>query len=311
MNKSPSYLQNSKIAVIGAIHLDRISHASQAIHHDTSTPGKIITRPGGVATNICRALARLNMPPTLIGALGCDSDGDFLKHHLEQLGINTDGIHRVQNGRTGSYLALHEPDGTLFAAVCDSEITTCIPIPKQKCDLSPQLMAATIWLCETNLQSDLLFSLAHNKGNKLLCADTVSVAKAPKLKVILPHIDIIFTNRLEAASLLACSTNTPPAQMAIKMHREGCNLVIITDSNRPVHICHQGKVIQKDVLASEIVDVTGAGDAFIAGFLYNYTKTNNPLEALDYGLAASAITVGSTGAAPSKLTVKALEQRIT
>lgn len=299
-----------KIGVIGAIHLDRIAYADRPFQPDTSTPGKILPRAGGVGANIARAMARLGMSPVMHGCLGEDADGTFLIQSLGDCGIDTSCIKQVPGARTGSYLALHNPDGTLFCAISDSEITSQLtfssihPIPKS-------LLDCDIWLCETNLEEDALLSLAAQKAHRRLAADTVSIAKAPKLRALLPHLDILFTNIDEAHALLGLTENTlTPVELAEKIAEKGVNTVLVSNAGAPLALHHQGTTSSHQPFEVVPKDVTGAGDAFIAGFLFATCHNQPPVEAVQSGLGAAAITVEATGAAPETLSTKSLRARL-
>lgn len=300
----------SNVGVIGAIHLDRIAHADRPFKPDTSTPGEILSRAGGVGANIARAMARLGMEPVMNGCLGDDADGTFLAEILSQCGIDTSSLNTVKGGRTGSYLALHNPDGTLFCAISDSEITSKVrfgednPIPQA-------LLNCDIWLCETNLEEDTLAALADAKGNRLLAADTVSIAKAPKLRDLLPQIDILFTNKDEATALLNCKAGSYSNEVMAKMLAErGAKTVVVSNSSKPLALYCGGTTSMHEPFAVTPTDVTGAGDAFIAGFLYASCLGETPYAAVSSGLAAASITVEATGAAPETLSPHSLQTRL-
>ncbi|MDD7910457.1 MULTISPECIES: carbohydrate kinase family protein [Pseudovibrio] len=301
--------QPTKLAVIGAIHVDRIAHAGRPILPDTSTPGEISGKPGGVAANIARALARLDCNPALIGCVGNDPDGLWVRKHLSATGIDVSTVKVLDGQRTGSYLALHQPDGSLHAAISDSEITQLIPKPVAG-SLTPALEQAGIWLAETNMETEMLEAIAAAKGDRILAVDTVSSAKATRLLPILDKLDILFTNRLEASSLLGMDADAPAVDMAQALTAKGCKTIAITDGSRPLILSVDGKERVITPLPAEPKDVTGAGDAFIAGFLSAYSQGLAAEQAAYSGLAASAITVEATGAAPDSLSLSAIAQRL-
>ncbi len=300
---------STQLAVIGAIHVDRIAHAGRPIEPDTSTPGEISGKPGGVGANIARALARLDCRPILIGRVGNDPDGLWVRDHLAAVGINVSTVEVCDGLRTGCYLALHQPDGSLHAAISDSEITGTLPHPQA--DALPDALAACgIWLAESNLQPAMLAAIAAAKGERLLAADTVSSAKAQRLLPILDKLDVLFTNRLEAAALLDLPADTAGVDMARALHERGCKTIAITDGSHPLILSDNGQERVITPLPAKPKDVTGAGDAFIAGFLSAYSHGLSAIEAAHRGLAASAITVEATGAAPESLSLSAIEQRL-
>ncbi len=303
-------MSSKKVGVIGAIHLDRIAHADRPFKPDTSTPGKIMSRAGGVGANIARAMARLGMKPTMHGCLGDDADGVFLASSLSECGIDTSSITTVPEGRTGSYLALHNPDGTLFSAISDSEITSKVSFSAEN-PIPQALLDCDIWLCETNLEEDTLLSLANAKGHRLLAADTVSIAKAPKLRPLLPNIDILFTNTDEAAALLECKPDEFTAkELAQKLAAMGIATVLVSNADKPLALHCAGNTSSHTPFSVMPVDVTGAGDAFIAGFLYASCLNEDPVSAVKSGLASASITVEATGAAPATLSPQSLNARL-
>ncbi|SDR37232.1 PfkB family carbohydrate kinase [Pseudovibrio sp. Tun.PSC04-5.I4] len=298
------------VGVIGAIHLDRIAHADRQFKPDTSTPGEIMSRAGGVGANIARAMARLGMQPVMNGCLGDDADGAFLAEILSQCGIDTSSLNTVKGGRTGSYLALHNPDGTLFCAISDSEITSKVRFGKDN-PIPQALLNCDIWLCETNLEEDTLAALTNAKGHRLLAADTVSIAKAPKLRALLPQIDILFTNKDEATALLNCEADSHSNEVMAKMLAErGAKTVVVSNSSKPLALYSGGTTSMHEPFAVTPTDVTGAGDAFIAGFLYANCLDETPHAAVSSGLAAASITVEATGAAPETLSPHSLQARL-
>ncbi|WP_310619219.1 carbohydrate kinase family protein [Flexibacterium corallicola] len=296
------------IAVFGAIHADRVAHAFQLIAKDTSTPGKISLCAGGVGTNIALALARLDLSPAIVGCVGDDADGRWISDFLGERGVLTQCIQRIEGARTGSYLALHNPAGDLFAAISDSEITAKVALPTKELWPAP-LENSEIWFCETNLEPQLLQIIAEQKGHRKLAADTVSIAKAGRLRPILSQIDCLFTNRHEAAALLETRTEQPTKDMAKALIDLGCKLVSITDGPQALTVAKGSALHSLPVTRRETVDVTGAGDAFIAGFLRAQWQGKPTLDCAYDGLAASSITIEATGAAPATLTVAAMDKR--
>lgn len=248
--------------------------------------------------------------PTMHGCLGDDADGAFLASSLSECGIDTSSITTVPEGRTGSYLALHNPDGTLFSAISDSEITSKVSFSAEN-PIPQALLDCDIWLCETNLEEDTLLSLTNAKGHRLLAADTVSIAKAPKLRPLLSNIDILFTNTDEAAALLECKPGEFTTEdLAQKLAAMGIASVLVSNADKPLALHCAGSTTSHTPFSVMPVDVTGAGDAFIAGFLYASCLNEDPVSAVKSGLASASITVEATGAAPATLSPQSLNARL-
>lgn len=304
------------IALIGGIHMDRIARGKVDILPDTSTPGTIQARPGGVAANVARLMARLSLRVAMAGRLGNDADGDGLLGELTALGIDTSAITR-STLPTASYLALHHPDGSLAAAIVDTAITEEItaqdftPLPAAMTD-------ARWWFLDANLCEGTLLGLCELADNRLIAADAVSLAKAPRLAKCLRYIHVLFANRDEATALL---NSLPGAQEEIDRSAEalaealcaaGVANAVVTDGANGLAYCQASKMSAKRLSAhaTRIHDVTGAGDALIGGALSGLIDDLPLADALNRGLAAAALTLEQSGAADENLDMAALAARL-
>ncbi|NRG18040.1 kinase [Rhizobiales bacterium] len=296
-----------KVAAFGAINLDTIIKARRAIERDTSTPSDFSEAPGGVAANVCRALSRCGVPSALAGCIGQDEAGATLKRMLAQAGVDVSGVRELDKP-SGRYVALHDPDGALVAAAIDGEIVDSLPSDFFD-DMRAAASSADIWFVDANLPAAVLSRLAAMTGDRLLVADAVSVAKAARLAAILPRLDMLFCNRLEAVQLMGAPPGEEAIDLAMKLARQGARACCVTDGTHPAGCCINGESFSISPLPAKVADVTGAGDALIAGWIAARLKGLDDRTALEAGLAASAITVEATGSAPAGLSWDAIEER--
>lgn len=304
------------IAAFGAIHLDTIAHADRRILRETSTPAALAVRPGGVATNVARALARLDCRIALAGRLGREAEADGLLVQLTTEGVDTAAIRR-SDLPSGRYLALHDPDGTLAAAVVDARITETLE-PGALLPLTEAQEGAGCWFLDANLPQPLLVELAEAAGERRLTADAVSRAKAARLAPILPRLDLLFCNRAEATALLGRDTEQDEKQRepddsgveaASALVKAGVRAVVMTRGAAPVLLAtHAGieeiSLTTRDGAAApspSIVDVTGAGDALIAGTLAGLEHGLPLAQAVAAGMRAAALTLECAGAVAEAL----------
>ena len=296
------------IAAFGAIHLDTIAHADRRILRETSTPAALAVRPGGVATNVARALARLDCRIALAGRLGREAEADGLLAQLMAEGVETRAIRR-SDLPSGRYLALHDPDGTLAAAVVDARITETLE-PGALLPLTEAQEEAGCWFLDANLPQPLLAELAETAGERMLAADAVSRAKAARLGPILPRLDLLFCNRAEAAALLGRGEEDGGAEAAGALVEAGAKAVVMTRGAAPVLLATRSGIDEISLttcdgaaaLPPRIVDVTGAGDALIAGTLAGLEHGLPLARAIAAGMRAAALTLESPGAVADTLT---------
>jgi pseudouridine kinase len=287
------------IACFGAVHWDIIAHADRRILRDTSTPAHLDQKPGGVATNVARALARLGIETYLIGAIGSDPAARAIREQLNRDGVMPFLLERPDFA-TGQYLALHDPDGGLAAACIDDKVLSTAPEAHfiQSAETPPP---DALWFVDANLPAPILARLSELAPDGALIADGVSEAKAPRLRSILPKLALCLLNRAEALALtdLPGSTSTP--DLSARLLELGAAAVVITAGSDPLHYRRADGAGEIPSPAAKIVDVTGAGDALIAGTLAARARGFDLTSALSVGQRAARATLECTGAVPSLL----------
>jgi pseudouridine kinase len=293
----------SPVLCFGAVHWDSLAQARRPIAPDTSTPSDIRQGPGGVATNVARALARLGVPTTLCGVIGNDLPGQALAGQLGREGILLRLIER-KGKVTGQYLALHDPDGSLVAACVDDSIlgeASAETFHTELASLAIEIPGEALWFADANLPPDILDAVAGHAPAGRLAADAVSVAKAGRLSAIPDRLHLLFANRAEAAILANCPHTVPVRDIAGRLHEMGVVEVIVTDGTGPV-LASDGIGIREYHPEPAIVrDVTGAGDALIAGTLAALARGHGLFDAVPAGMAAARLTVQSAGAVSADL----------
>ncbi len=297
------------VVAIGAIHLDTIAHAAESIRPETSTPARFSSKPGGVATNIARALVRLGVDTRLVGALGDDSAAEVLVQHLSEEGIRLSHVRRLGYA-TGQYLALHDPDGTLTAACVDDRVLSEAPadiFDNVLATLRAQLPPEAIWFLDANLPERMLVGIAAKKGTGLLVANAVSDAKAPRLRSLLPRLDCLMLNRGEAAALTGLSREASLQDLAHALAATGLASFVLTGGAEDVHVWNAGSLSTLPTPPTDIVDVTGAGDALAAGTLAAMARGHTLTDAVPFGLAAAGLTLRATGALAETLSWDTLD----
>ena len=86
-------------------------------------------------------------------------------------------------------------------------------------------------------------------------------------KLVASHVDILFANEAEITSLYEQNTFEAAAEMA----RQDVELAVLTRSEAGSVILHGAATVEVDAEPTKVVDTTGAGDAYAAGFLAGYT----------------------------------------
>ncbi|MEP3257230.1 MAG: PfkB family carbohydrate kinase [Roseibium sp.] len=292
------------IACFGAVHWDIIAHADRPILRDTSTPAHLDQKPGGVATNVARVLARLGVPATLVGVTGADPAAASIRAQLERDGVEPRLLERSGQA-TGQYLALHDPDGGLTAACIDDKVLTSAS-PDFFIETAHQMPDDALWFFDANLPVAVLEELTILAPRAALVADAVSVAKAHRLEGILSKLELLLLNHAEAAALLNAPPDTPAQNLSADLLNRGVRAVAITSGGEPLHMRSAGRVLDLTPPPASVVDVTGAGDALIAGTLAGLAREYALDVSLQFGQKAAVETLQASGAVADTLTWSAI-----
>ena len=276
------------ICTLGDLLLDTIVRLDRPFARGDDGPAVTRSGPGGQAANVAAWVATLGAQARFIGKRGGDTAGALAAGGLAALGVDVVGP-VAAGGRTGMVVSLVEPDGerTLLSdrgsapALAPAEVDlawlagcACLHVSGYALLRRPQFDAA------------LAAAAAARAGGALISVDLSSAALirdlgSDEFRARLARVapDIVLGNEQERAAL----GELPAPSWALKRGAGGC--VVARDGERlelPAH-------------PTDVVDTTGAGDAFAAGFLLGGTLA----EAAQRGLAAAARCVATFGAMPA------------
>ena len=246
-------------------------------------------------------LAALGAPVEFVGQVGDDDLGQFIVRELRGFGVKTGHIAFVPNANTDITIALtYEHDRALLTY---PRLMTAF----DGAAITPDLLAGCSHLhvgsffLQTRLQPELprLFDLARSMG-LTTSLDTgwdpqERWMENPHLEPTLAATDYFFPNAVEAAAL--CAGTFDPLRLVqhvrtaliVKRGAEGALAV----SAKP-----GSAIITMPAIQVDVVDTTGAGDAFNAGFLYATVIMQNDLYgALRFAVACGAQAVTQVGGA--------------
>jgi ribokinase len=253
----------------GALNVDKLYVVDKIPGPDEEGFVKDVSvSPGGSAANTIVALSRLGVKTAYIGKVGNDEGGRILLENLKNEGVDTSCVVRAE-GRSGSAMILVDERGNR-AILVDPGVNDTLRYEEIDMESAKQygLIHLTSFICKNGLDS--------LKSQKRVVREFEFVSFDPGMvyvergldemvdflkytTVFLPsksEIEMLFNmNYRDAAEE---SLNLGVEVVAVKMGSEGC---WIKTKNREVRV---------DPFRVEVVDTTGAGDAFNAGFLYGY-----------------------------------------
>ena len=327
------------VVVIGGANIDlRGRPVGEVLERHTSNPGRINVGLGGVGRNIAHTLALLNVPVTLLSAVGDDGEGIRILEETGKAGVKMEQIIISGEHPTGIYLAILDENGEMEVAVSDMKILEEISLEylRSKAYL---IKGSKIVVMDTNIPEESIEYVVDlcNKVKVPVLIEPVSMEKAKKLRKIVNGcekwtVDYITPSKNELKSILGVEmSNNQDLDMdmdvdldlnivkaAEKLKGKGIKNVIVTLGKRGVYVSGGGanKERKEDCnkfitpYRSEIVDVTGAGDALVAGLVYGIYKGYSMEVAVRFGLAAAALTVSTKETVRRDLREGLLKSRI-
>lgn len=302
-----------KVACIGAVHLDWKARVIGEARSGTSNPAVTLRTPGGVAGNVARNLGRLGLPVTLFSIVGDDAAGRSLLGELHAASVDTSGVQHSGGPPTGAYLAILDREGRLLIAAADMEIYEALD-PAWADRVGPGLADFEAWVLDANLPALTIARLMRYAGKACLLADPVSVAKAPRLAPALPRLDVLFPDRAEALTLaeLPSRDEASVVAAAAAIRQRGVRRVVVSLGWRGVYLDDGVTPRQVPALPNRsVVDVTGAGDAQIAGYVYGLSREGSGHSPIDWAMAAASLTVETIDSVRADLSPSLLADRLT
>jgi pseudouridine kinase len=308
---------------IGGANLDSKATSKQAIRLASSNPVTVSESCGGVARNISEALAGLACQTALLTVVGDDKAGQWVLEETKHRGVDVSQAIVLKGDNTGTYTAILDTAGEMFLAFANMDIYDKFT-PTLLRDKWSHIAAAKLIIADTNLPSDTLEELIRRCQEEQipLFIDPVSSEKAKKLPSDLTGVTAIFPNLEEAVQLAH-----PPLTMdqdvvdmfylepdhtkvAEIIRARGVQHVFLTLGSQGVlYVGDEGQQFFPSI-PTQVVEVTGAGDAFLAGIAYGVTRQESYLRSCEYGLAAAHITLQTSQSSSSELNEERLQLTI-
>lgn len=244
----------------GSYRFDR--EGFNRILEDVKSISKIA--PGGSAANTIKALSKLGIPCLFSSHVGDDSSGARYCQEMSVMGI--DGVEKDPNFSTIQILCLITPDGERTFLYChgtyDWNRVAAEHFRKAKW---AHFESFLLW--EAPTYCELSLRLAREMGVCVsLDLSNFSVVQQHRDKIfewIGRYVDVLFGNEDEVRIL----TGLSPEEGCMKL-QEMCSIVVMTKGANGCLIGHRGELIEVPAFSAKVVDTTGAGDYFSAGFIY-------------------------------------------
>lgn len=273
-------------------------------------------RPGApAALSVCGAEAtvaigirRLGIPAAYIGRVGDDAFGRMSVEALRGEGVDVtsvtvdpaaptglllrtrrtadrDVVDYWRAGSAGSGLRPEDVDPDVVAAADLLHVTGITPA------LSDTAAAAVGHACDLARQAGVPISFDVNHRSRLWHGRSARTALLP----LAAGADVVFGGRHELALLLDAAPDAPPEKLLAGLAAEGVREVVVTLGAEGAVGLLDGELARVAAHPVKAVDVIGAGDAFVAGYLAARLEGIDQVARLRSGSALGAFAVGTRG----------------
>lgn len=263
-----------------------------------------IETSGGSAANTMAGFASFGGKGAFIGKVADDVLGKTYKADIQSLGVTFETTPLILGASTGRCMILVTPDADRTMNTFLGASVELSPIDvDQDIIASAKVTYLEGYLFDRDQAKEAFITAAeyaHEAGHRiaLTLSDPFCVDRHRHdfLQLVENHVDILFANEDEIKSLFM-QDSFDDAISAISKHVE---IAAITRSDKGAVIIAGDQQITIDAVPVEnIIDTTGAGDQFAAGFLYGFTEGKSLEESGKLGAIAAAEVISHMGARPA------------
>ena len=291
------------VLCIGDVMLDVITEIAvvpNKINYGSDTPAKISTHGGGAAGNVASWLTRTDAKATILAHVGDDPAGSALVSEFDALGVHHNNL-VVEKTHSGVVVVLVDPTGerTMFP---DNGANSGLHLN----DLPALNGFDAVYLSgysplDPQSRPGVLAMITKIRDAGIpIYFDPASVGgmmevNLAQVKSWIAMMDVLLLNEEEAMYLSGESST----EKALELLLLDCPVVVIKRGAAGAIGCTRGSSqISVAALPTTVIDTTGAGDSFAAGFIAHYAKTKDMKQSLELGATVASHCVAIVGARP-------------
>jgi len=239
-------------------------------------------------------MARVNVNTKFISVLGDDEAGLRMMEHSKVMNYDMSESLVVKGGSTPTYMAILDEQGEMVSAVVDMKIIDAFTT--DFIDSKSDIIRNSEYMVLDSDRPDIVeYIIKTFSGETKFILDPVSAAKAKLVKHLIKYFHTIKPNRYEAEIMCGFKIhNDEDLRRAGKYFKDlGIENVFITLDEDGIYYnngVQEGKLKAND---SVVVNVTGAGDSFVAGIASGYMNNVNIVDTVKYAMSMSTITIST------------------
>jgi len=284
------------ITVVGSIMTDMISYVPRLPGPgETLIGGRFEIGFGGKGANQAVMARRLGASVRMIACVGTDAFGDQAVENLVAQGIDAQSVYR-SGAATGVAPIWVEADGTNRIAV----------IPGANDDMDPEQVAKTVLAQPSEVVIGQLevpqpvtlaaFGAARGAGSVTILNPAPAAEIAPELLAV---TDWLIPNETEFVALVSSLLSTEVGSVAdddvVALASSISPRLLVTLGEAGALMVEDGEAMRLPALLSQVVDTTGAGDAFVGSFGFGLASGLGPAGAIALALRCASFSVSRRG----------------
>ncbi|TCJ19679.1 ribokinase [Rubrobacter taiwanensis] len=299
----------AEVFVAGSINQDFVLRVERRPQPgETVTGAELSTLPGGKGANQATAAARLGASVAMLGRVGEDSLGEAMLRNLREKGVDSSRVEAIPGISTGAAFITVTPDGE--NAIVVSPGANHRLMPEDVSAAAQDIRAARVLVAQMELPVETVARAAEvaASGGTRFVLNLAPMREVPDGLLEIP--DPLVVNEHEAAFLLG--TEVEPVEdareAAGKLLELGPRSAVITLGAAGAVFAGGGKTGHFPAPEVEVVDTTGAGDAFVGALAVKLARGDALGDAVSYAVRAGSAAVTKPGAQGSLPTPEVVER---
>lgn len=285
--------------------------------------------PGGAPANVAAAVAKYGQKSAIISKLGNDAFGDFLVEKLVETGVNTDQILRTDKANTTlAFVSLKkngERDFSFYRNPCADLLLEADELDENSFEKGDYLHFCSVDLVESPMK------YAHKKAIEIVKSKQGIVSFDPNVRLplwgneqdcrnaILEFLPLAHIVKISDEELEFITGITDEKEALKSLFSGDVEVVVYTQGGKGASVLTRNTNYFKQGYKINVVDTTGAGDAFIGGFLFGLLKNEvdksrlvayveeHGIELLSFANASGALTTANKGGTSALPTLQEIE----
>lgn len=281
------------IAVVGSINTDLVYEVEETPSKGETVFGnEYQLLNGGKGANQCVILSALERDVKFLGAVGSDVFGKKSLEHLQSIGLDKNVL--TKDANTGlAVIQLSHNDNSITVIKGANDLISRDDVDQFfESNPSIDLLVSQLEICFDTIQ--YMIQKAKTMGIRII----LNPAPAQVIEEdLIAFVDYLIPNEIEARIIF----DTDDLEGIVKRYK---GKVLITLGEQGVMYFDDGDVIVEPSLQFKVVDTTGAGDSFIAGFTSGIANSLSIRESIQKGIKIASITCQHLGAQSSYALIK-------